>query len=907
MTTDHSNSQLADSADHPLPTCNAFITALSPLWVGGVAVLCVVAANVASSWLSQYWERAIIWAPYLTLGTLFPAILAMVVIWQRGGRRMPVSLTIALIALPIVAAAVVVGPLHVLAALGLAQLQTALCVAIGSRHDRFTLARVVSLVAFSFIAWAAILKIFLWEPMQTVMPPSWPTLLVGAIALFACCWWAWGGANLTQGSSCPRQRVIDLLFVVALVLLAFRTDGLFITDRLGEGGTFYHWGTMVGPAEAVRQGGWLFWDVPSPYGFLMTLTLAAFPAASAWQALYLLNAIASASIAIWLYFTLRAVRPNIIGSIIVFAMTAAVVYLVSTYPPTLSPEHYFPMSGAFRYVWCFVLVGVLLLERRTEVGSRHQQTLLLAGSACWLLSMIWSAESALYGSTIWIPTFVLILLRDCGFFSAERRWKALVLWLLLPPLLLVGTVTTIVLIYRQALGQTPDPLSYVEVVLSFSGTRASEVSGQFGSMAFPSTIVVIVLGFLLLALAAAAIARSHSCRRDLPAAIGLALGMWGLLSYPAGQPFLFAIYRVMPFLVLALGIVLATMAPRYRARPDGSWVDVVTVGSVAMLAGLLTTAYANGTELQFYANAIRSETFLGGDVTAGLPRVAPALETLLQQVGVAAADPIYYAGGAYGDLMPVWTPTGASEPVRVSRQWLAGPISTMALLPNDRKQTYLERSSARRFVGGWLIQNRNKDDIVYDVDAWFFEQLGTTHVPTKVAYNDEWQLTWYEPRDEAPVVPPAMGAPAEDPRVTGDLLVNGESLTDDVAPPLWGFFGPEWTEPTGDKQWRCTSNSGKVRLFSSSPRRARLVLVFPRNTLSGALHIAVNEKEPVAADTTEAGKATAPVALNAGWNSITIARVPAADPPHDVAAACESDDADGSLLQIKSVEVRTRN
>lgn len=73
--------------------------------------------------------------------------------------------------------------------------------------------------------------------------------------------------------------------------------------------------------------------MPSPYGFLSTLLLAVVPTDTAWQSLYLANAAASAFLGICLYFALRAVQPRPLGSVIALAASAAVVFLVSTYPP----------------------------------------------------------------------------------------------------------------------------------------------------------------------------------------------------------------------------------------------------------------------------------------------------------------------------------------------------------------------------------------------------------------------------------------------------------------------------------------------------------------------------------------------------------------------------------------------
>jgi hypothetical protein len=62
---------------------------------------------------------------------------------------------------------------------------------------------------------------------------------------------------------------------------------------------------FVGPAELVRQGGWLLWDVPSHYGFLNTLVVAAVPVQSAWQAMHLVNGFLLACSAALVFFLLR--------------------------------------------------------------------------------------------------------------------------------------------------------------------------------------------------------------------------------------------------------------------------------------------------------------------------------------------------------------------------------------------------------------------------------------------------------------------------------------------------------------------------------------------------------------------------------------------------------------------------
>ncbi len=73
-------------------------------------------------------------------------------------------------------------------------------------------------------------------------------------------------------------RVADLAALATIALLAFGWE------KPCDLTAWHHWGALVGPAEMVRQGGWLLWDTPSQYGFLCPLALACFPTENAYQA-----------------------------------------------------------------------------------------------------------------------------------------------------------------------------------------------------------------------------------------------------------------------------------------------------------------------------------------------------------------------------------------------------------------------------------------------------------------------------------------------------------------------------------------------------------------------------------------------------------------------------------------------
>lgn len=848
---------------------NVVRRALNPLWVGGVALLCLLSGYLLTPALSVISPRAGVWAQYLALGTLFPALLAAIVWRYRSGRRLSGHITTALAILPIVAITLLAGPVHAVIAIGLATGQTAVSFAVASRQRRLTVTESASLFAIAFIGWAVVLEVLTWEAMAAVMSPSLPVVLTVVAAVVACSGWLFG-ARLVGARRWPRlDTALATGSVLVLVLLASRTDGLFTSDRLGPSGTFYHWGALVAPAEAARQGGWVLWDTPAPYGFLLTLTLAAFPAATAWQALYLLNAVASAMLAIWLFFSLRAVNPGIVGTVIAAAASAAAVFFLPARPEHLMPEHYMPMAGAFRYGWVYVLLGILWYERSQMAGSPRQRALLGIGTVCWLLSVFWSVEVAFVCSAIWLPAFVLIVLRDHGMLRTSLAWRGAVAWLALPLLLVVAALAATFSVYRVRLGHGPDLFAYVETVLTFSGSEFGAKTGMFEGLGPNRTIVVLLFAFLLLAMAGVSIALSGRYPRSLPVLLGASLGLWGLASYPLGLATPYTFFRLLPFALLALALAIVESTSFWEGEPRPTWATMLRGGMIPLVAAILVAVIANLPALNYYAEAVRREGFHGGDVTAVLPRVDPELARLMQEAGVAGTDPILYAGARFGDMMPRWTPAGADEPVVVSRQWLAGPFSVMATRPDTRKQTFMQRRADRQQGGGWLIERQEPDGLIFSTGPWFFAQVSQSFVPTRIAENANWRIVWYEPKDAWQTTSGAGAPPVGPPHLPTDLSINGAPLAGEVLPSVWGYFGPEWTMGLGRNTWRCTPDRGTISLFVPSSLRAELD--FKTSRVAVPMSIAVNDGPAEIAEPGRGGRVVVPLSLAAGWNVIAIA------------------------------------
>jgi hypothetical protein len=141
-----------------------------------------------------------------------------------------------------------------------------------------------------------------------------------------------------------------------------------------------------------------------------------------------------------------------------------------------------------------------------------------------------------------------------------------------------------------------------------------------------------------------------------------------------------------------------------------------------------------------------------------------------------------------------------------------------------------------------------------------------------------------------------------------------------VLPPVWGYFGPEWSDPASDGGPRCTSGTGTLYLFTPSSLAAQVVLDPPQGDFPGTLQVAVNGGEVVVAerlrkrdDTAERDRngnaVQVPLSLAAGWNRVTLTLV---NPDQPEAAAevvdpgtpCSATDPARPPLRIKSVDVR---
>jgi hypothetical protein len=740
------------------PTFRALITSLAIdfeiLWVVSLALVCSVITVLVCARLLHFAGEKLEWATYLSLGTIFPALL-LVFTLPSIRRRFSIPLDVvklvmtaswlvfAIVALPREgqAASFVFSAAHVVLLIIFFKK-----LALPINRTRIVVALIVVLVSWTLsvrFLWWSFFSSWIYQTGNTAGVVY--RLLVCALALLVVF------LNLVHegvSDAIARFRFWSVGNVVAILIFALAS---FSSDQKFDlAGSYSHWGVIVGPAGMVRQGAWLLNDAPSQYGFLSTLTVALLPFETVWQSLYVLNSVLLLLSSSFLFYIFRSLRTGPANFIFALLITLAAVFLLPGYLYLGYAPQAFPMLGPFRFGWVYALLAVLFWEFRSSEISPAPRVLLL-GTLIWLLGSLWSSESAAYCAAVWLPAYALLILRRavCTHRKQRSSKKSLndaVAWLLLPLLTGTSAVVLINFYYLLTLGHSADWRGFYEY--SFSSI--------VGFFALPSGIDTPVLTLLLIFCLTSAVV-AHFLRRGLtPKPVSLLAGTWGALwamsSYYVSRSHPNNANALTPMLCFSMGIALYLLV-RYQAQDW--WRMTLRMSLVPFLTIILIMTFANTSFLKSY---FTGRVFgYQRNINLYLPRVDSSLSNLMTSSGVKPSDPlIYCARGLYaaeppfdglsiehGVLFPVWIGDDCKQVVSPAYSWLpTAPLAVLAPLAEDRRQEYMARFATRAKLSGWLVQS--KHEAPYTSLPWFQQQLMRTHSPTKIHENEDWQLIWFE-------------------------------------------------------------------------------------------------------------------------------------------------------------------
>jgi hypothetical protein len=535
--------------------------------------------------------------------------------------------------------------------------------------------------------------------------------------------------------------VRNYLALAVFAALSFRSDQWAGRDFLTD--AYWHWSYFVWPAEDIRQGGWLLWDVPSWYGFGSILLISALPTKSCWQSMYLVNSSTLLFCAVLLYLVLGALRPGWIGWLFSFIATTACVFLLPGRADYGSGPQIWPSAAAFRFVWVYVLLAILWWGYRRFLRSETiPRGILLFGCLAWTLGVVWSLESAIYVTTVWMPAFALLVWHYAGESSRTKRQHVVaVLASFLVPACLLGAVGVgLAIYYWLVAGHVPDVSAFYEVAWAFRAFRDDWYTGSVG-------LWVLILVFCASSTTVVSLLRGQNAwTRAFAVSIWAAL--WSTGSYVVLKGDAATLLSASPIFATCLGLLLYIVDQKDMQLRLPSMVHA-TFASVMIV--LLSLAFGNLPKLSKVAANVR----------VGYTGLAPLLSLLdeerlavLSAAGVQPHDRVVIldepgmlrsalrAAGTDGPFLAPWLPVRSWE--RMVYRGTVWNRFSPTVVPSDRMRQYVSRSALRARSGGYvLVDLKTEKNPAW---SWFFDELRRHYVEEVVSRASDHLLLRYQSR-----------------------------------------------------------------------------------------------------------------------------------------------------------------
>ncbi|MBA3341101.1 MAG: hypothetical protein H0T48_04630 [Gemmatimonadaceae bacterium] len=710
-----------------------FAQLTEPLWVAGLALAFIVRG---SQWIPTIIQLAgrggrvetAEWGVYLLLGTVFPMIVATLGLLapQRVDSRWMIVVVSGLSAFAITYGLMFLWRAGAGSALAGAVMATvllagALFVRKSKSQDACPLGQgemallwfvlwLVSVAAFKLASWAAGAGWITQSPATPVI-----LTLLAAAALHV--------TVMRRGATEPRWKLLpsDAPALLLFTFLSFRTYPI---------AEFYHWSFWVGPIEAVRQGGWLLWDVPSQYGFMSILLPSVVPAPNAWAALYAVQAILYAVVAAGMFIVLRSLRAGYVAYLLALAVTATTLFFRPRAASLLLAAQMTPAGGPMRFFWCYVVLAVIAWKfvRGDRVGT---WMFAICGTAVWLVGVAWSAESAIYCSAAWFGAYAVFLIqnfarRDDG---ARLPPRQLAVAVALPVVAVVLWITATSLIYRVMDGHPPDWMSYYEYALLFSGGYSALVIDPHGPVWY------LVALFALVSTAGIYFLRSTPLHPRVLVAAGAWGTVWSVSSYFVSRSHPVNLLSLVPLLVFSAALVVHAA----RGLSDSRWKTLAHLVFVPLLIvpPALTLAHRD------IIRELRRPQLAPRAIASQIPPMDSSLASLAVAAGMTPADPVFLVSDGKW-IMPPWPAVAGGEGVRTSEtSWMPKPYEMISTLPPGRRNAYMSRFTDRMRTGGWLVQKKSELSPAFEE---LLLQLGLTHSRTKAYENEKWIIQHHVPR-----------------------------------------------------------------------------------------------------------------------------------------------------------------
>jgi hypothetical protein len=498
----------------------------------------------------------------------------------------------------------------------------------------------------------------------------------------------------------PQNIFIVILRIIIPLIIFFAAA---MVCRQMNPGQVHHWGCYTGPAELIRQGGYLLWSVPSQYGFLSILSIAFFPVESCWQAFWILQMIFLVLASMMVFYILFSFNKTLLNYILSISITLCSVFLFPGWVPDLLGVSFFPSVGPFRFFWLYLIVFFIIIQyhRKFVKDQRHENYI---GSSIWIIGCLWSFESAYYVSSVWLSYL---------FFSAflnsenpKELIKAICRILIIPVLFFLSVVIMVCCFYWIRISEVPDIYSYAEHALSFkNGFFGIEINlkGGFGLLLLLLVFIVTDIGYIYIT--------PGSNRKVIPFLIALYAGAWAFISYFIGRSHENNISNLMPLIIFIAGCFL--LIRKY----DGVQLNILfRLVTLLLYVMVITLTIGNFNGMKNFLVEIKTGNL---NIKSKLPVTDDDVSTAMNLAGITPKDSIVYLDNT------LLVPNARNEKYNY---WLpVNPETIHVPLNEDRIKLYIRRFTKQFRSGGYLIARNGYYSNIESVLRCCFDPVGPAY------------------------------------------------------------------------------------------------------------------------------------------------------------------------------------
>jgi hypothetical protein len=503
-------------------------------------------------------------------------------------------------------------------------------------------------------------------------------------------------------STAARSIDFTLLFIgcaLFFVWQSLRTDNL-LTDWIP-----YHRSYFTTVADFVRSGRWLLWEVPSQYGFLSVLALAAMPTRDAWEGLYLLTAIVLTLQAVFAFGIFASGPWSRLSLLIVAAIVAAANFSAGAARMPFGPRLY-PQAG-MRFVLVIALLFIGFRMYRSG-DAKVRNRIRIFGTIVWSVGTLWSVENLLWSTVVWVG-FIAVEAASDAFIVKGTSVSRITIERLVPLVVFpVALFALVDLVYVARLHHLPDWRAYVEFSSIYASDSAYTMVPQARGGGWVFVLFLSAIGVAIVAGARAG--RYHA----VPILTAAWLAVWATSTYYLAEPFANHVSCLAPIIVTAIAIVVSV----------GYWEEMaiairstVAIAFIPYCVILCSYAIAGTQQLsQMRGPLFGSPVF---DIEKTYPTIPSELQYLEREAGITLHDPVLFPSNAAwvkindGLIMPFVRDPKSGENVE-QIGWLpfnqTGMINTMLTLPVDRRFTYIEHYLDATRTGGWYLTYHERAD-----------------------------------------------------------------------------------------------------------------------------------------------------------------------------------------------------